>query len=109
LINAGALDNSTGVDCSEHTLNAKVLRSGLEYSGELGRAERDGFLAEIADDVTGPVLNDNYLLALVRNASISPEYWQAHLLCIQSLESRNAGVSVSSNGIAQLGLIDTAP
>ena len=89
LINTDAIDNSAGVDCSDHEVNIKILLSGLESAGELSRAERDALLAEMADDVTGLVLRDNYqqALALARNAAIAPEYGQVHLRYIQSLES----------------------
>ena len=89
LINTDAIDNSAGVDCSDHEVNIKILLSGLESAGELSRAERDALLAEMADDVTGLVLRDNYqqALALARNAAIAAEYGQVHLRYIQSLES----------------------
>jgi glutamate dehydrogenase len=58
-INTDAIDNSAGVDCSDHEVNIKVLLDRLVVAGELDRAGRDALLVEMTDDVAYLVLDDN--------------------------------------------------
>jgi glutamate dehydrogenase len=60
-IDTDAIDNSAGVDMSDHEVNIKVLLGGAIAAGVLGSQERDPLLAEMAEDVAGLVLRDNYL------------------------------------------------
>jgi glutamate dehydrogenase len=60
-IDTDAIDNSAGVDMSDHEVNIKILLGGAIAAGALGRQERDPLLAEMAEDVAGLVLCDNYL------------------------------------------------
>ncbi|HEX3781488.1 MAG TPA: NAD-glutamate dehydrogenase [Pseudonocardiaceae bacterium] len=59
-VNTDALDNSAGVDCSDHEVNIKVLLDHLIAEGKLDRAHRDELLAEMTDQVANLVLADNY-------------------------------------------------
>lgn len=59
LINTDAIDNSAGVDCSDHEVNLKVLLGPALASGRLGMGERDALLAAMTDDVAELVLDDN--------------------------------------------------
>ncbi|PWW56208.1 NAD-glutamate dehydrogenase [Actinokineospora spheciospongiae] len=59
-INTDALDNSAGVDCSDHEVNIKILLDHLVRDGALGREQRDALLAEMTDEVGQLVLADNY-------------------------------------------------
>jgi glutamate dehydrogenase len=60
-INTDAIDNSAGVDTSDHEVNIKILLYDAIDRGELaGIAERNALLAEMTDDVAGLVLRDNY-------------------------------------------------
>jgi glutamate dehydrogenase len=54
------IDNSAGVDCSDHEVNIKILLNPLVTSGELTQAERDALLVEMTGEVTDLVLRDNY-------------------------------------------------
>ena len=54
------IDNSAGVDCSDHEVNIKILLNPLVVRGELALAERDALLAEMTDEVGALVLRDNY-------------------------------------------------
>ena len=54
------IDNSAGVDCSDHEVNIKILLGGAVADGELTRAERDELLVEMTDEVAALVLRDNY-------------------------------------------------
>jgi glutamate dehydrogenase len=64
-INADFIDNSAGVDCSDHEVNLKILLGLAERRGELTRAERDELLFDVTDDVTRHVLYDSFLQAQI--------------------------------------------
>ena len=57
-LNTDAIDNSPGVDCSDHEVNLKILFSSLGDS--ITRAERNALLKEMTNDVANLVLADNY-------------------------------------------------
>ncbi len=59
-INTDAIDNSAGVDTSDHEVNIKIAIGNMIGSGRLAAAERAGFLAEMTDEVGLLVLADNY-------------------------------------------------
>jgi glutamate dehydrogenase len=59
-INTDAVDNSAGVDTSDHEVNIKILLSDAIESGALERGDRDALLARMTDDVARLVLEDNY-------------------------------------------------
>ncbi|HVM28675.1 MAG TPA: NAD-glutamate dehydrogenase [Mycobacteriales bacterium] len=58
-VNTDAIDNSAGVDCSDHEVNIKVLLDQLVRAGELSRSGRDELLVEMTDEVARLVLRDN--------------------------------------------------
>jgi glutamate dehydrogenase len=60
-INTDAIDNSAGVDCSDHEVNLKILLALAVERGELTTEGRDKLLQEVAPDVVAHVLYDNYL------------------------------------------------
>ncbi|RJF89630.1 NAD-glutamate dehydrogenase [Oleomonas cavernae] len=60
-INTDAIDNSAGVDCSDHEVNIKILLNGVMADGDLTRKQRDSLLKEMTGDVADLVLRDNYL------------------------------------------------
>jgi len=55
-----AIDNSAGVDCSDHEVNIKILLGLVEQDGELTEKQRNKLLAEMTDEVGQLVLADNY-------------------------------------------------
>jgi glutamate dehydrogenase len=60
MINTDAVDNSGGVDTSDHEVNIKILLDMLVKKGIVkGRSERDRILAEMTDEVAALVLADN--------------------------------------------------
>ena len=59
-INTDAIDNSAGVDCSDHEVNIKILLNGLMMTGKLKLDARNKLLAEMTDEVAKLVLRDNY-------------------------------------------------
>ena len=66
-INTDAVDNSAGVDLSDHEVNLKILMATPpRHSGFFAPkdADRNRFLAELTDDVCRSVLADNYRQSL---------------------------------------------
>ncbi|WP_375204181.1 NAD-glutamate dehydrogenase [Hyphococcus sp.] len=59
-INTDAIDNSAGVDSSDHEVNIKILLSNAIEHGELKREERNDLLASMTEDVAEHVLRHNY-------------------------------------------------
>ncbi|WP_410665853.1 NAD-glutamate dehydrogenase [Amycolatopsis sp. lyj-84] len=59
-INTDALDNSAGVDCSDHEVNIKILLDHLVSTGSLGAEQRNELLEQMTDEVGELVLADNY-------------------------------------------------
>jgi len=57
-LNTDAVDNSAGVDCSDHEVNIKILLRDVK---DLTLADRDRLLVEMTDEVADLVLRDNYL------------------------------------------------
>ncbi len=61
-LNADFIDNSGGVDCSDHEVNIKILLNDLTGGDKpgLGMAERNKLLESMTDEVAALVLRDNY-------------------------------------------------
>jgi glutamate dehydrogenase len=59
LVNTDAIDNSAGVDTSDHEVNLKILVDRSVAGGHLPASERNAFLSERIDDVAQLVLSDN--------------------------------------------------
>jgi glutamate dehydrogenase len=59
-IDTDAIDNSAGVDTSDHEVNIKILTGMLERTGHLTRKRRDTLLKSMTDDVGAHVLAHNY-------------------------------------------------
>jgi glutamate dehydrogenase len=59
-INTDAIDNSAGVDCSDHEVNLKILLDQVIKEGKLTFDERNQLLKEMTNDVARLVLTDNF-------------------------------------------------
>ncbi len=55
-----AIDNSAGVDTSDHEVNIKILLGLAVADGELTEKQRNALLPKMTDDVAALVLADNY-------------------------------------------------
>ena len=55
-----AIDNSGGVDCSDHEVNIKILLGQVVANGDMTTKQRNQLLVEMTDDVARLVLADNY-------------------------------------------------
>jgi len=87
-INTDAIDNSGGVDTSDHEVNIKILLGLAVADGELTEKQRNTLLAEMTDDVAALVLRDNYAQTQVLSVTgrIAPRLVDAQQRFIQFLE-----------------------
>lgn len=58
-VNTDAMDNSAGVDCSDHEVNIKILVDALVTAGKVRAEERTELLMSMTDEVGTLVLRDN--------------------------------------------------
>ncbi len=58
-LNTDAIDNSAGVDTSDHEVNIKILLERVAAAGDLDPVERDPLLQSMTDEVAQKVLQDN--------------------------------------------------
>jgi len=74
-INTDAIDNSAGVDTSDHEVNIKILLGLAVADGEMTEKQRNTLLPQMTDDVAAQVLADNYfqtqVLALTRAQGVA--------------------------------------
>ncbi|MGX6447684.1 NAD-glutamate dehydrogenase domain-containing protein [Patulibacter sp. S7RM1-6] len=89
-INADFIDNSAGVDCSDHEVNLKVLLDLAVRRGRLDAEERNAVLAEVTDDVVAHVLADSFAQARVitQEERRAPRRSQAAEELMQALEEQ---------------------
>ncbi|SDP61513.1 glutamate dehydrogenase [Actinopolyspora xinjiangensis] len=92
-VNTDALDNSAGVDCSDHEVNIKVLLDQLVSEGRLDRARRDQLLREMTDEVSELVLTDNYRQNAVLGTS------RAHAAPMLSVHARQVAELEKRTGL----------
>ncbi|MFZ5616743.1 MAG: NAD-glutamate dehydrogenase [Pseudomonadota bacterium] len=59
-LNTDAIDNSAGVDSSDHEVNIKILLSAAIENGELKAGVRNNLLKKMTEDVASHVLAHNY-------------------------------------------------
>jgi glutamate dehydrogenase len=87
-VNTDAIDNSAGVDTSDHEVNLKILLDRAVAAGKITRDERNELLASVTDDVAAHVLRDNYgqnvLLGMARK--LDPALASVHLRFMQTLQ-----------------------
>ena len=60
LVDTDFIDNSAGVDTSDHEVNIKILLDRVVRTGELKAADRNRLLHEMTDEVAALVLAHNY-------------------------------------------------
>jgi glutamate dehydrogenase len=89
-INTDAIDNSAGVDTSDHEVNIKIALNPLMAAGKLPREERDRLLVSMTDEVAALVLRDNYLQtqAISITELRSAELLDRHARMIRFLEKK---------------------
>ncbi|OUD13929.1 NAD-glutamate dehydrogenase [Thioflexithrix psekupsensis] len=89
-INTDAVDNSGGVDCSDHEVNIKILFNGVLNHGDLTLKQRDELLAEMTQDVAHLVIRNNYLQTQAVSLShfIAPQLLDVNARLIKKLEQK---------------------
>ena len=87
-INTDFIDNSAGVDTSDHEVNIKILLAGRVAAGELEAGDRDALLASMTDEVAGLVLSHNIdqNLALTNSMARAGELSGQHEAWMRTLE-----------------------
>ena len=95
-INTDFIDNSAGVDTSDHEVNIKILLDRVVADGDLTGKQRNELLASMTDEVAELVLADNYdqNLALANAVSLAPALLHVHEDWMRTLEA--AGCSTAS-------------
>ena len=83
-----AIDNSAGVDTSDHEVNIKILLGLAISDGEFTEKQRNALLAEMTDDVAALVLRDNTFQtqSLSVTGRIAPQLLDAHERFVTFLE-----------------------
>ncbi|GAA5124232.1 NAD-glutamate dehydrogenase [Alloalcanivorax gelatiniphagus] len=89
-MNTDFIDNSAGVDTSDHEVNIKILLDRVVRSGEMDESARNSLLAEMTDEVGQLVLRDNYEqnLALANAEAHAPSLLHVHEDWMRALEKR---------------------
>ncbi|WP_405664484.1 NAD-glutamate dehydrogenase [Streptomyces sp. RK9] len=79
-INTDAIDNSAGVDTSDHEVNIKILLNAVVQAGDMTVKQRNKLLAAMTDEVGQLVLRNNYAqnTALANSVFESPSLLHAH-------------------------------
>jgi len=87
-LNTDAIDNSAGVDTSDHEVNIKILLNPLMQSGVLTQTERNELLVEMTDAVAASVLSDNYAqnVVLGNARAVAPNLITVHQRMIREFE-----------------------
>jgi glutamate dehydrogenase len=82
------IDNSAGVDTSDHEVNIKILLDAEVKAGRLSAADRGTLLHEMTGEVAAHVLEDNYqqVRALAASWAQSPQMLHVHARYIRKLE-----------------------
>ena len=88
-INNDAVDNSAGVDCSDHEVNIKITLGAVVADGDMTEKQRNTLLAEMTDEVSALVLKTNYhqTLTISKDAAAAPALLDNHVRFMSSLEA----------------------
>ncbi|SNS17402.1 NAD-glutamate dehydrogenase [Tropicimonas sediminicola] len=88
-VNSDAVDNSAGVDCSDHEVNIKIALGSVVDAGDMTEKQRNTLLARMTDEVGELVLQTNYhqTLAISLIEAAAPALLDSHSRFMQSLEA----------------------
>ena len=91
-IDTDAIDNSAGVDTSDHEVNIKILTGLAEGAGRLDRPSRNALLQSMTDEVAAKVLRHNYdqTLALSLLQVTAAADLESHAQYMRALEAKGA-------------------
>ena len=87
-INIDGIDNSAGVNISDHEVNLKILLNTIQDKGLLSEEEKNKTLFSLTEQVVKLVLWDNYRqsLALSRDEQLSRSYLKEFIAVLRILE-----------------------
>jgi glutamate dehydrogenase len=87
-LNTDFIDNSAGVDTSDHEVNIKILLDRVVKTGDLSADQRNELLASMTDEVGTLVLVDNYEqnLAIANSVAQAPALLHVHEDWMRALE-----------------------
>jgi len=90
-INTDFIDNSAGVDTSDHEVNIKILLDKVVADGDLTGKQRNELLASMTDEVGDLVLADNYdqNIALANALAQAPALLHVHEDWMRALEAES--------------------
>ena len=99
--NTDFIDNSAGVDCSDHEVNIKIALAAAKRSGKLSENKRVTLLASMTDEVGAMVLEDNRLQALTLSIAETggAKSTASHIRLIETLEEK-ADLDRRTEGLA---------
>ncbi|MFE0578287.1 MULTISPECIES: NAD-glutamate dehydrogenase [unclassified Streptomyces] len=88
-VNTDAIDNSAGVDTSDHEVNIKILLNAVVADGDMTVKQRNKLLAQMTDEVGHLVLRNNYAqnTALANGSAQAPSLLHAQQRFMRRLES----------------------
>ncbi|MFF4295298.1 NAD-glutamate dehydrogenase [Streptomyces vinaceus] len=88
-VNTDAIDNSAGVDTSDHEVNIKILLNAVVADGDMTVKQRNKLLAEMTDEVGHLVLRNNYAqnTALANGTAQAPSLLHAQQRFMRRLEA----------------------
>jgi glutamate dehydrogenase len=95
--NTDFIDNSGGVDCSDHEVNIKILLNAVVAAGEMTEAQRVRLLEGMREEVAERVLENNYGQAQAISIA-AREAWQ------RSNEYRALMNALEARGLLDRGL-----
>ncbi len=89
-INSDFIDNSAGVDTSDHEVNIKILLDRVVAQGDLTGKQRNDLLESMTDEVAELVLQDNYEqnIAIAGAEAIAPGLLHVHEDWMRRLEKQ---------------------
>ena len=100
LVNTDFIDNSAGVDTSDHEVNIKILLAGAIAAEEVRRDERGTLLHALTDEVAAHVLrhNDGQNMALAVSRFQAPRLLHVHARYLRQLLRGNR-VTLETDGL----------
>jgi glutamate dehydrogenase len=108
-LNTDAIDNSGGVDMSDHEVNIKILMDLLMRKGELAPRDRVSIFMEMTEDVARLVLADNaaQAMALTLDARRSAARYEDHVDLVYELITEGVMDRVGSDVPSRKELLES--
>lgn len=90
-VNTDSMDNSAGVDCSDHEVNIKIALAKAIEDKKISTKQRNKILESMTNEVSDLVLRDNYLQSQAVSNAINHGYQYSSVFAsyIKRLESNN--------------------